>query len=162
MSGLTKSARERSAIALRGQIVGLFRSGKKIKDICDVTGVNRQTARKWICGYQESGDLSSARRSGGPRATTAAQDAAILEMNEQQPMDNEMSIWRQLEIGVHPRTVRNRLHEAGRHHRIPASKEELSERNIQERLSFCDQHRDLDFDYWKNVRLPRRVALLAS
>lgn len=45
------------------------------------------------------------------------------------------------ELDVAPRTVRRRLHEAGRHHRTPANKEELSERNIADRLRFCDQHR---------------------
>ena len=45
------------------------------------------------------------------------------------------------DLRVNPRTVRNRLHEAGRHHRTPACKEELNERHVRERLSFCDQHR---------------------
>ena len=49
MPGLTKSERERNAIALRGQIVGLFRSGKIIKEICDIVGLDRKTVRKWIC-----------------------------------------------------------------------------------------------------------------
>ena len=45
------------------------------------------------------------------------------------------------DLSVNPRTVRNRLHDAGRHHRTPACKEELNERHVRERLSFCYQHR---------------------
>jgi len=108
------------------------------------------TGTSALTQFHESGELSSAPRSGRPRATTVQQDAAIVAASEESPMTSAMAVWQQLQLDVTPRTVRRRLHEAGRHHRTPANKE-LCERNIADRLRFCDQHRDHNGDYWSNV-----------
>ena len=46
--GLTNSDRERSAVALRGQVIGLFRAGMKVCEIASELGLNRKTVSKWI------------------------------------------------------------------------------------------------------------------
>ena len=48
MFGVTNSRRERDNIALRGEIVGLFKIVKTVRQICEATGVAPKTARKWI------------------------------------------------------------------------------------------------------------------
>ena len=46
--------------------------------------------------FHESGELSSAPRSGRPRATSGQQDAAILHASEESPMTNAVAVWQQL------------------------------------------------------------------
>ena len=46
--GKSKTEGERNSIAKRGQIVGLWKSGKSINEICAEIGCKRETAWKWI------------------------------------------------------------------------------------------------------------------
>lgn len=86
-----------------------------------------------------------------PRRTTRAQDRQIVTSAEAQPHTNAVAIRDALNLDVSEWTVRKRLHEAGVHHRIPARKEKLTDRQREGRLQFALQHRDKEEEFWKRV-----------
>ena len=49
--GKSKTEEERNSIAKRGQIVGLWKSGKSINEISAEIGCKRETAWKWFVCY---------------------------------------------------------------------------------------------------------------
>ena len=79
-------------------------------------------------------------KSGRPRLTTAAEDLVIVDYSHNNPMDAVPQIMT-LQCPVGEFSIKKRLHAAGVHNRIPASKEQLTASNIQQRIQFCNKHR---------------------
>lgn len=141
MDGLAKTPGEAQAVAHRGQMIGLHRAGKSIMAISREMGVSAPTVRRWVRRYHEEDNLSTRARSGRPRVTPPETDRRIVELSRGNPMSPATDIVRQLNVDCHVETVRRRLKEAGRLCRTPARKEELTARNIDQRLQFVEEHR---------------------
>lgn len=135
----------------RGMIVGLRRAGMSIAGIAREMGVSKTTVRLWCRRWEESGNLKDSPRCGGPRKTTPEEDRRILEMNNRFPLKNAVAIRNELHLQVCARTVRNRLHKSGSHHRIPAIKGKLQPHHREARLAFAQEHQHRDLDYWGRV-----------
>ena len=48
--GKSNTRGERERIGVRGQIIGLWKGGKKVYEICNELGCSRSTAKRWIEG----------------------------------------------------------------------------------------------------------------
>lgn len=46
--GRSKTRGERSRIEMRGKILGMWKAGKRIYEICEELGCSRSTAKRWI------------------------------------------------------------------------------------------------------------------
>ena len=108
-------------------------------EYCPIVGntLHRDTAYR----TKKEKDLSTHPRSGRPRLPTAAEDLAIVDYSHNHQMDTVPQIIRTLQCPVGEFSVRKRLHAAGVHNRMPASKEQLTASNIQQRIQFCNEHR---------------------
>lgn len=75
----------------------------------------------------------------------------ILEEIARNPHSNSVAVRDSLQLNVSATTVRRRLHAAGIHHRIAATKEKLLERHRMERLRFAQQYVQEGLDFWGSV-----------
>lgn len=83
--------------------------------------------------------------------TTPDEDAAIQRAVEDDPFTNAVRIREQLQLNVSAETVRRRLHRSGKHHRVPAVKECLTNQHRAARLAFARQHVEKDLEFWSRV-----------
>lgn len=88
------------------------------------------------------------RHPGAQRKTTREQDAGIIAQSQANPFMNAVQIREALNVQVCTRTIRNRLHEGGRHCRTPAKKPALTPAHAEARLRFCRENLDRD---WSRV-----------
>ena len=78
MFGREKGNRERSALVLRGKIIGMHGkiigmhlSGSSKSAISECLGIHRSTISRWIKLFQEENVLSTRSKNGRPKLTTA-------------------------------------------------------------------------------------------
>lgn len=142
-----KMDRHHDKLTLRGRIIGLKEGGMSAPDIAVEFGVSESTVYKWWKRWLEEGNLRDHPRSGAPKKT-AAVDQRILAAVAENPMTNAVALRDDLQLQVSVCTVRNRLHKAGVHHRIPAKKEKLTERHRLDRLRFAQRYVQEDMQFW--------------
>ena len=144
-------AQDPHKVSLRSRLVAKRQAGMSVAAIAEDEGVSQTTVKKWWTRWQAEGDVCDHPRSGRPRKTTLEEDQRISEQARQTPITNAVQIREQIQLQVSRKTVCNRLHEAGVHHRIPAEKENLTERHRNRRLVFAQQYVNMDLDYWGRV-----------
>ena len=103
--------------------------------------------RTWVRRYEGESSLDDRPRSGARRRTTAAQDAEIVAAHTRDPFRSTGESAAQNNVSM--RTVQRRLHEVGLHCRRPARKLLMTESHKRNRISFCNQY--LNFDWENNV-----------
>ena len=136
----------------REAIIVLHMADVPAREISRRLAIPKRTVYRWIKLHRERNSIENRPRSGAPRRTTREQDELIIATVQQQPLTNAVAIKQKLElqqIGV--QTVRNRLHEAGIHHRIPATKPFLTQQHKEERLGFALQYFSMDESFWNSV-----------
>ncbi|KAG7157193.1 putative Transposable element Tc1 transposase-like 40 [Homarus americanus] len=107
--------RQQTRLILRGQIIALRNNGLCIR----------------VIAHQRT--LS--------RVTTPQEDEHIRQAVEENPFTNAVAIRDELLLNVSSEeTVRRRLHEAGIHHRVFASRERLTDQHRATRLAFARQY----------------------
>ena len=90
-----------------------------------------------ICAYCLLGmSLRDRPRSGQPKCTSPAQDAAIVQYVRDNPLTNTSKTRQALGLDVSLKTIRRRLAEFNLHCHTPAVKERLNDRHRAERLAF--------------------------
>ena len=90
-------------------------------------------------------------RTGRPRITTAAQDAAIVNFVTNNPLTNAQKIRDELQLDLSRDAIRKRLAEHNIKHHRPAKKEHLTARHKAQRVAFARAYIDKDPDYWRRV-----------
>lgn len=143
--------RQEEKIFQRGQIIGMRRAGMSIAAISTELAITKSTVRRWCQRWEETGNVTDEARCGRPRKTSPADNRSILESATQSPLQTAVAIRNELQLQVSAGTVRNRLHEAGIHHRTPAVKGRLTDQHRAARLEFAQQHIDDGLDYWGRV-----------
>ncbi|KAK4314977.1 hypothetical protein Pmani_013760 [Petrolisthes manimaculis] len=94
--------------------------------------------------------LSRAKRP-RPRVTTPEEDVRIRRAPTETRFTTATAIREALNLNVSATTVCRRLHEAGIHHRAPATKERLTAAHRAGRLAFANQYVGHDLDFWSRV-----------
>ena len=74
---------------------------------------------------------------GRSRATTIAQDQELIDNSDRNSKNTSNALHREVMPNVSLSTVRSRQRANGLKHRIPASKEKLTESNVNDRLMFA-------------------------
>jgi hypothetical protein len=111
-------------------------------------GVPDRTARRWIEQCRETGETSSRDGKGFWHVSSQAEDTQLVDKAQDNPFLNSVQLKRNTAFPSCPRTVRNRMTEAGLRSRSAAVKEKLSEEHRLYRLAFPEDNVDRD---WGNV-----------
>ena len=135
-----KGSRERNSLVWRGKSICMHQSGQSISSISEHLGIHLTTVARWIKIDEEDGYLSTRPKNGRPKLTTVAQHQQIFQHSRKNPKKTCVELHTEFVPPVGVRSFR-RLHQAnGLRHRVPASKEELTANNINERLMFPGMH----------------------
>lgn len=108
------------------------------------------TVKYWLRRWNQSNDLTDAKRSGRPRTTTSKQDTRIVSLAEQQTFATSRDLTDQMTkkgVKISERTVRRRLTEAGAKYNRPLSKPLLTEGHRKKRLNWARNHGTMDWDH---------------
>ena len=140
MFGREKGNRERSALVLRGKIIGMHLSGSLKSAISEWLGIHRSTVSRWIKLFQEENDLSTRPKNGRPKLTTAEHNAQIIQLPRANPKQTTVAINREMQLPISVRSVRRILNANGLRHRTPSSNEEITKNNRNDRLMFAAMH----------------------
>jgi transposase len=138
---------------VRGQVIGLWQSGMNKTHIAIQLDCHVDTVRKWVSRFEEAGyeGLANRHRTGRIRLTNEDADDIIVAASEGAPLTSASSILRDMNVAISAKTVRRRLHEAGRHHQIPAKKEILTEIHKFTRLEFALEYVNQPPEFWDTV-----------
>ena len=143
--------RNQTTSTIRSSIINLHKSNVAIGDIARQLAIDRTTVYRWIRRYRERENVNVMKRTGRPRCTTAAEDNEIVEAARSTPLTTAVAIKRQYALPLNAQTVRNRLHEAGIYHHIPAKKPFITRTHETGRLCFALQFYPIADDFWKKV-----------
>lgn len=143
--------RRETSVDQRQTILDLANANTSTKKIAEIMKISTKTVQRWKRRSEETGNLQNKRRCGGPRHTTRQEDDSIIHSATQNPLTTAVKIKRETQVNVCVRTVRRRLHEAGLHHRTPATKPFLTPTNREERLGFALQYLPAEASFWERV-----------
>ena len=136
----------------RAQIVALVNSGQKQIDVAEQLGVSQQLVSLTMKRWRDTDGFDSRRRSGRPRATTAATDRAIKRAVTINPIASSSSIAAALPTPISARTVRRRLStECDLKANWPAKKPLLTRKNVKGRMSFSKKFKHYTAEMWEKV-----------
>lgn len=129
---------------------------KKIAQELNVSRSGITKTIKKIASGQFSPDFKSKQRSGRPAKISPRVSEIIHQSCVEDPHISSKEVVTKLqaeaETTLAPRTVRNHLQKKlGLTARRPAKKPRLSQKNIRDRLNFCDKYRDWTVDQWRKV-----------
>lgn len=141
-------ATQRTTEEQRFAVIALHREKYSSRDIATRVGMSPTTVLAILKRWRDTGSPGSGSRSGRPRCTAAATDAAIIAASKEDPTLTPRRIKRKLELNCSPRTIDNRLIDAGLPGRVARRKRDHAEEELRERLSFAEGYRDLD---WSRV-----------
>lgn len=143
--------RRETTVDQRQTLINLANANIPTKDIARILNVDRSTVQRWRKRHEETNSLENKRRPGGPRHTTEEEDALIINAATDNPLTTAVRIKASTEVNVGVHTVRKRLHEAGLHHRTPATKPFITETNREERLGFALEYYPVEATFWQQV-----------
>src|SRR5579875_2309517 len=109
--------------------------------ISEFLGIHRNTVKKWVERYEESGDVEDIEGRGRKRKTLAREDQQLIslfENNEEMTLAKAQSIMKRRKLDISKATIWNRLREAEFKATFPLSKPLLTSQHIQRRLKWCE------------------------
>ncbi|KAH7984211.1 hypothetical protein HPB52_018134 [Rhipicephalus sanguineus] len=105
-----------------------------------MTGRSNKTVNRIIQAYRKEGRISDAPHRRHPRATTAAQDADILDAAKASPFSTAREIGAAAGVSASASTIKRRLVESKLKSHVAAQKPRLSLSNKTARLNFATEH----------------------
>lgn len=111
--------------------------------------IDRQTVRRWVTRYEESGDVQDLERKGRKRKTSMRNDNAIIRLFEKDPsmtLNRARAQLKRRRIEVSNQTISRRLHEVGMTALPPIFKPLLNSNHIKKRLQWCQQVSEIDWN----------------
>jgi transposase len=136
----------------RAQIQILHQQNMSHRRIARILHISQSAVTKGIARSKELHSLSSRKRGGRPRATSAATDRLIHRSAVAHPTWSSVTINANVESGVSARTVRRRLLvDFQLPSRRPAKKAKLTKKNIKDRLAFCRKYKGWTKEDWMKV-----------
>ena len=143
--------RKETTVDQRQTVIDLANANINTKKIAEIMKISKRTVQRWKRRYEETESLENMRRCGAPRHTTREEDALIIDTATENPLTTAVKIKRNTQVNVGVHTVRKRLHEAGLHHRTPATKPFLTHTNREQRLGFALQYLPAEVSFWEKV-----------
>ena len=140
-----------TSLAQREAIIALHLMQLPVRDISRRLNIPKRTIHRWIKLFRDWQSFENRPRSGPPRNTTREQDDMIVTAVKKQPLITAVAVKHQLGLQICAQTVRNMLHGAGIHHRIPARKPLLTQQHKEERMGFALQYLPEDASFWDSV-----------
>ncbi|XP_064117599.1 uncharacterized protein LOC135223021 [Macrobrachium nipponense] len=137
--------------AQREAIIALHLVQVPVREISRRLNIPKRTIHRWIKLFTDRQSLENRPRSGTPRITTREQDKMIVDAVKEQPLITAVAVKQQLGLQICVQTVRNRLHGAVLHHRIPARKPLLTQQHKEARMGFALQYLPEDASFWDLV-----------
>jgi transposase len=135
----------------RWSCVALHKDGRSQRYIARHLGVTRDTVRATLARYATTGSPGSGSRSGRPRCTDLATDAAIVERAQRDKFTSPRRLRAALEVAASRRTLDRRLQEAGLFGRVARHKRDYSDEERRRRLSFANGYQHWTADQWEQV-----------
>lgn len=135
----------------RLRIVELSQKQYTQRQIAGMTGRSNKTVNRIIQAYKKEGRISDAPHKRHPRATTAAQDADILDAAKASPFSTAREIGAAAGVSASASTIKRRLAEGKLKSHVAAQKPRLSLSNRTARLNFAKEHVSWTTDDWKTV-----------
>jgi len=136
----------------RAQIRILSDQKMSTRKISTVMGIPQTTVAYTLRCIREKQTVSPRKRSGRPRATSAATDRQIHRAATRNPTWSATRILSETDCRVSSRTVRRRLlKEFKLPSRRPAKKPRLSAKNIKDRIAFGRKYQNWNEDHWMEV-----------
>lgn len=143
--------RRETSVAERKAIVAMAGSNVSTRDIAATYSISQRTVQRWIRRHQEGEGFENAQRCGAPRRTTREEDERIVSCAQRTPLITAVTVKKNTRVDVGVQTVRKRLHDANLHHRTPATKPFLTEKNREQRLGFALQYYPQEASFWDLV-----------
>lgn len=137
--------KQRTTAEQRDAVVALHKDGRSARYIAKHIGVARNTVSAILARYIATGSTGSGKRSGRPRATDSATDAAIVAASQASPFDTPRKIRAELDIDCSLDTIDRRLREAGLFGRVARGKRDYTDAQVRARLSFAEGYMNLDW-----------------
>ncbi|XP_064111333.1 uncharacterized protein LOC135218815 [Macrobrachium nipponense] len=138
--------------AQREAIIALHLVQIPVREISRRLNIPKRTIHRWIKLFTERQSLENRPLEvETPRITTRVQDKMIVDAVKGQPLITAVAVKQQLGLQICVQTVRNRLHGAGLHHRIPARKPLLTQQHKEARMGFALQYLPEDASFWDLV-----------
>jgi hypothetical protein len=138
----------------RAQAVILRKQGLTYQEIAQKLRVSLYAAYQACKRYRELGTYRSRKRSGRPRVTTPTDDRAIRRVVLRSPKASSLQVLIRLpktSRAISTRTIRRRLFSGGLKSYTPAKKPKLSQKNIKDRLAFCQKYQHWSAREWERV-----------
>ena len=137
------------------QVIGMWRAGRKQKDIARHLRLAQGTVSKLIHRYRTKQDVRPGVSTGRPRKTTAREDRQLYRMCRERRTMSASALRDRCQQRIHIRisrgTVNNRLLSRGLRARRPAKKPLLTRERKQRRLQWAQQHRNRQLRHWRHV-----------
>lgn len=144
-----------TSVEERNIIIRLYQQGNSLREIGSTVSRSHSTIQYIINKYKKTGSVANQHRSGRPTKVSERDKRFILNQIKKDPFETSAKVAEKLKEAtgteVTPRTVRNKLHEAGLKSRIARRKPLLSKVNINKRLQFAKQHINKPKEFWENV-----------
>ena len=135
----------------RAAIVTLHGVGRTGRDIAHELHCSENTVSIWTARWKDRRSVQDSERSGRPRCTNDDIDQKIGLLSDQKPSSTPKDIKRELQLPVSPHTISRRLDEIGLYGRVQDTEYELTEFDIQRRLTFANQYLHWTEDQWARV-----------
>jgi len=138
----------------RGQIIGLWKSGKSTREITKILGFSQSQVFRAISTFRDKGQTTVAPRSGRPKSLKE-RDLRYLkrtvQKNRHKPLEEITEMFNQNSTNpVSADTVRRYLHEEGFYSRIALRKPFVSEENRKKRFKWCVDRKSWNQE-WKYI-----------
>jgi Transposase/DDE superfamily endonuclease len=138
----------------RRVIVAMHKCGKRFADIGRELGIPSDTVRKVWTRRESNPQGISAPRSGRPPKLTVRDRRRIVRYVRSDPQKRReplADISLDLNLGIHPNTIRHVLKEAGMNHRIQRKRPYLTKEQKHARLEFAKKHVHWTIEDWRRV-----------
>ena len=139
----------------RAQIAILSEQGLTLTSIAARFNVTHSCIIKTLKRYHETGDFKSKARTGRSKVTTQRADNRMHRYAKAYPFPSASEISSKVfPTGVAPSVVTIRRRLCKQFHlksHVPAKKPCLSQKNIRDRIAFCQKYKDWSAEDWENV-----------
>ncbi|MBW0463510.1 hypothetical protein O181_003225 [Austropuccinia psidii MF-1] len=136
---------------MRGMIIGMRKGGASIRVISNQLGVPSTTVFDTIKQYEETGQLTNQPIPGRPKKLGERDMRQLSRVLHQHRRANLDSIRNLITVDVSASTLRKAIHSLGKKSCIAVKKPYLSERHMQRRLAFAQEHAHWTVDDWRRV-----------
>ncbi|CAK9796254.1 Transposable element Tc1 transposase [Anthophora quadrimaculata] len=147
--------RKETTLEERNIIISLYVKGNSLRKIGELVAKSHATIQYIVNKHKKQGTIENKRRSGRPAKLNERDDRFIVRKVKENPFRSAPTIAAELELatGKHvcPKTISNRLKEAGYLSRTARKKPYITKVNRQRRLEFAKKYINKPLEFWKTV-----------